>query len=872
MNLTSTLAWRSLASRPARSFTAALGIGVGIATVLSVQIVDHNTILTQRMRSAASVLGHPDVVIEPLTAGLPEGGAAPAEIATDRDLASFCGVFYGHAERVIEDGASGAPTPKSKSAARHATDVTTIAVGPLAASQFEAYVVGEGHDFSGSGAHELLVPEQIASELELHVGDRVTLRAAVPVRQGCIDGKLVTRDHQKPPGTPIELTIVGLLAPENIGSQPVLVVPFETAAELYRDAHVQATYWGRLREGAVWQDVAQRLKEHWTVEKPKGAMIGERIDQKAFRKSLGITSCLALLLGLFVIYNAFSMALVERVREIGLLRALGLTRGEIARAVLFEGFLLACIGALLGALLSIGLVALMQELGITTLGHGKPLQILEIPWGMALGVVGLGMLFALFGMAAPLLRARHLSVIEALRAGRLALRSDPGFSLRVGLMLGTPLLIPLIFTLVTPPLGERQEQVHGLILELAGVVAGFFLVLLALPGVVHRAVELVLRPWFSVLPVEARLASAAVRGARQRILGTLTGLAVVVAAVFVVRAVNRGFLDEIDRFSRDSMEQRVYVRTRELPKGQSTALLSVPGVARIDSMSAEVMAPFPLRGMNAASLRAEATRIGLAPPVVDEFARGDSLLLSNFLAEQMGWRAGDTVNLATFSGTQSFRVGAVTDRVGYWPDDRSFALIEMQRMEQLFCTDEAHGKHFVLTLEPGSDAAAVEAALERALPESPDRLVRSAATMTELYLSDGRRDFYVFDVILWCTAALAAVGLLNALTIALLERQREIGLLRTIGLTARQVGRMLLAEALALGVVGGLLAALLSAPVSHIVLEAVRIISRLDLRFRATPLALLAPLVAAIAIALVAALWPALRSGRLALGKLNRHE
>lgn len=875
MNIASMLAWRSLASRPARSFTAALGIAVGIATVVSVQVVDHNTILTQQLKSQVAVLGHPDVEIKPHATGLPDGGAAPAELANDRDLAAFCGLFYGHAERVVAAPSGGAAPAESGSAERHGVDLTTLALGPLAASAFGAYSISDGRDFAAADARELLLPERLAAELGLAIGDTVTLRSAVPVREGCREGKLVRVEPKGPqatPGAPIAFTLVGLLGPGNVGSQPVAVVPFESGAELYAGVPVQPTWWGRLSDGAVWQDLAQRLKERYVVEKPKGAMIGERIDQKAFRKSLGITSCLALLLGLFVIYNAFSMALVERVREIGLLRALGLTRGEIARAVLLEGLLLAIGGALLGGVLSVALVGLMNLLNITTLGANKPLQILEVPWLTVLGVTALGMLFALFGMASPLLRARHLSVLEALRAGRLALRADPGFSLRVGLLLGTPLMIPLVFALVTPPLGDRQAQVQGLILMLAGVVAAFFLLLLAVPGLIHRLVGAVLWPLRLALPIEARLAAAAVRGARQRVLGTLTGLAVVVAAVFVVRAVNDGFLDEIDRFSQRAAGGRLFVRTRALPRDEALRLLSLPEVARVDCLSAEVLVPFPLRGLRAASLQAEAARLHLSDAALADFARGESLLLSNFLAEQMGWRSGDVVTVPTFSGPQEFRIAAISDELGYWPDDRRFALVEMGRLDELFCVDDSEGRHFILTLKPGSDGRKLERDLAALLPDSPDRQIRSAETLTDFYLADGRRDFYVFDVILWSTAALAAIGLLNSLTIALLERQREIGLLRTLGLTARQIGRMLMAEALALGVVGGVLAALLAAPVSKLVLDAVRVISRLDLRYWFTPARFAAPLLAAIAIALLAAWWPARRGGRVAEGALNRHE
>src|SRR5258706_577163 len=412
-----TLAWRSLASRPARSFTAALGIAVGIATVLSVQVVDRNTILTQERLASRQALGRPDVQIRPLAPGLPPGGAAPAAFAGDRDLESFCGLFFASASCVVEGRGE---TPR---------EVELAGVGPLAADVFSAYAVASGSDLARADADEALVPAALAAEFGGKVGDRVTLRRLAPARPRCGAG-------------------------------------------------------GGGQGGG------------------------------------------------------------------GRLRALGLTRGEIARAVLLEGLLLSALGALLGLVLTVGLVGFMAARHITTLGADKPLAIVDVPWGLAAGIVGLGTLFALLGMAAPLLRARSLSVLDALRAGRLALRSDAGFSLRVGTLMGVPLLIPLLYALATPPLGERQSEVYPLVLGIAAVVGAFFVLLLAFPAAPQMAVGLLIRPWRAALPVEARLAGSAARAARQRIQGTLAGLAVVVAAVFVVRAVNDGFLHEAARFPR----------------------------------------------------------------------------------------------------------------------------------------------------------------------------------------------------------------------------------------------------------------------------------------------------------------------------------
>lgn len=859
MTIAFTLAWRSLASRPARSFTAALGIAVGIATVLSVQVVDRNTILTQERLASRQALGRPDVQIRPLAPGLPPGGAAPAAFAGDRDLESFCGLFFANASCAVEGRGE---TPR---------EVELAGVGPLAADVFSAYAIASGSDLARADADEALVPAALAAEFGVKVGDRVTLRRLAPARRVCEDGKWIEVEGGAA-GAARSFRVVGLLANGGLGAARRIVVPFESGAALYSDAPLLPLWLGRLAPHATSDDLAARLKEGFLVERPKGALVGERIDQRAFRKSLSVTSGLALLLGLFVIYNAFSLALVERVREIGLLRALGLTRGEIARAVLLEGLLLSALGALLGLVLTVGLVGFMAARHITTLGADKPLAIVDVPWGLAAGIVGLGTLFALLGMAAPLLRARSLSVLDALRAGRLALRSDAGFSLRVGTLVGVPLLIPLLYALATPPLGERQSEVYPLVLGIAAVVGAFFVLLLAFPAAPQAAVGLLIRPWRAALPVEARLAGSAARAARQRIQGTLAGLAVVVAAVFVVRAVNDGFLDEAARFTRSALAGRVVVQNRELTRAQADAALRVPGVARVYPLSLEVKAPYPVRGIDAEVVRANAKRAGLEDAVVASFARGETLILSTFLASEYRWHVGDEVRLATYGGAKSFRVGAIGDAIGYLPDDRSFALVETGAMERCWCVDGQSARHWAVEVEAGVATRAVEAALTERLPPAPDLRVRSEETIADYYASDGRRDFYVFDVVLGCTAALAGVGLLNSLTIALLERKREIGLLRTIGLTARQVGRMLLVEALALGVVGGLLATALAWPVATMTLAAVRVISRLDLVFEPGPLSASAPFFGCVALALVAAALPALRGGKLDLGPLHRNE
>lgn len=851
------LAWRSLASRPARSFTAVLGIGLGIATVLAIQVVDHNTLLTQARAGADAV--QPDVEIQPVQSGVPAGGATPDALDQEPALQAYCALFFNRAEGRIEGSEDG-------------QQLQLCGLGPNAAGAFDIYRVDAGRDFSTPDAREALLSRKTALDLGIGIGDPILLRRVTPVREGCVNGELVKVKPKIGPGETVAFTVVGLLAPHNLGQRRIVLTPFESGAELFAGAPLHPLYWGKLGPDAVFQDVRERLKASFVVEKPKLAMVGERIDQRAFRKSIRITSLLSLLLGLFVIYNAFSMALVERVREIGLLRAMGMTRGEIMSAVLVEGSVLAFLGCVAGLLLTVVVVWFMHQFQITTLGQGKPLDILEVPWTTTAGILLFGASFALFGMAAPLLRARHLSVVEALRAGRLALRSDPGFALRVAVLVGVPVLIPLFYMMATPPLGERQNDVLIAVLKVALVVGTFFGVVLLLPGLLHRVVELCLWPLRALYPIEVPLCRAAIRGSRLRVLATLTGLAVVVASIFCIREVNEGFLREMAAFSDRAMDGRVYLQTRPLARERAETLEAVEGIAHVDSLSAEILSPFPIRGVSLEHAAEKIPLLRTEPQVREDFAAGRSLILSQFLADSFGYRVGDEVNLSTFSGARSLRVGAIADTYGYFPDDRAFALLEAGRMESLFCVNDQDGTRYVAQLEAGADRDAVIRACEAALGDGRALWIRSDAEIKQLYLTDRRRDFWVFDVILWLIAALATIGLLNSLTIAIMERRRELGLLRTIGLTPGQIGRLLLLESMAVGLVGGLIAAAVTVPLAHFTLEGVRVISRLELFFEFRHTSWVYPLLSGLLIALVASVWPAFRSRRLPLAALARYE
>lgn len=859
MKLASLIAWRSLASRPARTLTSILGIAVGVAAVLSVLIVDHNTILTEQLRRP-SFSGKPDLEIRPVDAGAlsPE---IPGALSRHASLREVLPVFFSRI-RLHPSGESG---PGFR-------DVELVAVDPRAGARFDAWALAGGEEFASPEASDVLISEPLAAELGVKPGDHVGLQRALPSVKQCREGAVVSVRDELVQGEVLPFRVAGLLEPNHLGRRRAVVVPFARGLELFRGAHVQPIYWARMAPEAIYQDVREDLKASFVVDKPKGALVGERVDQRAFRKSIRIAACLSLLLGLFVIYNAFSLSLVERVREIGLLRALGLTGREITAAVVLEGLLLSTLGVTAGFFLSLGVVDVMRRIGITTLGFGKPLAIHDIPWTVVAIVLTAGVLAAMFGMIAPLLRVRRLSVIEAVRAGQIAYQPDPTRFVRALVLAILPGALLLIYMVSTPPLGDRQQAVFWQVAKVAFWVSITFGAALLVPRAIQWAVSGVLRLLLLFRPVERPIAAAAVRGAHHRVFGSTLGIALVLAAVLGIHAITASLKDEASRFGERTMQGRVFLQTTPLAKQEVARAVEASGASSFYSLSAEVLTPFPIRGIDPEVAIRHLPELRNDPREAEEFRAGRSMILSEFLADNHGYGLGDRVSLSTYSGAFPVRVAAIGDTFGYWPDDRNFALLALPTFKDLFCIDDAEGGQYVIHVGDDQDPDAVRAAVLAELPAEAVLRARTADEIRAFYRADMNRDFWIFQVILVLTGLLAFVGLWNSLTVALLERGREIGLLRTLGFTPGQLTGMLAAESVALGLVGGGLALAAGVPVSGILVDAIRVISRLDVRYAASALEIAAVPAAAVGLALLATVPPALRVKSLVVASATRME
>ncbi len=866
MRLIVKLAWRQLAWRPAATLLAALGIAVGIATVVSVLVVDHNTLLSQYARRIPSD-PESDLLIAPLVDSPAALDALGDELRATEFLRGVAG--FATASRVLH--AAGQQIP----------GVEVMAVDEAAREHHAGWAVAQGEDLDfASGEPALLLSEALAGQLGLLPGDLVELARPVArsaLRVDCIDGELVvTPPEPRAAGAPpprTALRVAGLLAPWHLGydSRRVLVST-ETGRALF-GPEFRPRWWADFDPRQLdFAGVEKALRDRAVVYEPKRALVGEAPAEAAFRSGVRLCAFLALFLGLYVIFNTMSMSLVERVRQIGLLRALGLTRGRLLAIFLVEGLVLALLGAALSVPLAERIVEFMRRFGITTLGFGKPLEIREVPWAAVGAVTAAGAFFALLGIVWPFLRASRLSVIDALRRGVIEMSSDPFTGARRTILLGLLLLVPVAWVVGAPGDGAIAVPLWEAFLQAVGLTGLALALLLLLPALLPRAAAALLA---LIEGPSALLARATVLTARHRVFANVSGLMLVFAAIFLVVSVLESLKGETRRFNQTALHGRLYLRTSAAGGERLHALRDDrPELAELAPADLETTSPFIVRAVDPRLL--QRGPLAWNTRVREDFARGDGLLLSTRCADDFGYAVGDVVTLATPGlGAVELPVLAISDAYGFAPDDRVWAAVSAESMRRMYCLDESAGSTLFVAWAPddGGDAAgAAAAAVGRLIGEDELLSVERGEEIGARYLADLDRNFAIFYAILLLTVLLATVGVLNAMTIAVLERRREIGLLRSVGLTGGQIARMLLAESGAFGVLGGLLGLALGLPLAVVCTAALTELSHLDLTFVYSPRALAAVLGGALLVALVAVLGPALRARWLPLSSVMRSD
>ena len=856
------LAYRNLRTRPARSILTALAIAFGVAMILAMRIV---TVAAEQANGDVrrNQLAGADLEVSSATGAFLRADLA-AEIAARPEVAAAAPVYR------RPEGATTTTTEQPALIGGHIlTGTGLLLLGVDPAHLLTPYELAAGSFFSAPDAAEVLLPQSWAQLHQVRVNTHLTLTTGTQARS---------------------YTVVGLLEAgpeEGLLGRPTAWLPLETMQAGFETSGTASSILVQLRPGVLPEPARDQLRADlstlYVVTSATGNAAGgiQSPMLMIVDAALPFAGVAVILAGAFLVYNAFAITLSERQREIGQLRILGMTRGQILRLVLGEALLVALLGSAVGLLLG---TLLGRGMIVVFVGFVQGLPIPKPSWPLdgALLAVGAGVLSTLTVTLNLARRAGQVSPLEALRSSAQD-EAGQNWYVRWGWVVAVGLLA---FYFVVNALVE-QDMRQTSSLDMLGVwfFPPFILAgvgLFALPAGVQSMRWLLgkIAPRLRVVP---RLAAANLGRQQARAMLTAATLAIglmLVTAMAGMTLIMQAFfrdnllvLFEADFLLVPSMPSNSYasaVSLPSLPPLPSAAQSELDAIAEDADVGYIANIQLPGYGSGPAldngwaltldivrDSPAFRPREGSWEEAERIFAQGLALSLPEIPARRLDLHPGDVVEIDTFEGRFPFQVAMIG---GPLP------LVTSEVGRAYF---HSHPLLILVNARQAEDRAALE-----------DRLRELARTYNLSFTPDMRTDFagvvnQLFDVVLALFASLtsitglvAGLSVINTQVAAVLSRQREIGVLRALGMSRRQVRWLVAGEAGLMGLAGALIGAVGGVTIS---LAFGRIINAFALAVGFAPVAgfslpwgvVVAALVAGPATAVVAALYPAARAARL---------
>jgi putative ABC transport system permease protein len=841
MRLTA-LAWRGLADRPLRTGLTLVGVALGVGIICATLIA--NQAATEAVAHAsAELFGRASLRVRAFN----DEGLTPRAVTLINRLPGVTAAAAVAQRRLT---LSTLPGPEEQ-----VFSLLAIGVDPGNEPKVRSYDLIAGRFLStpaasSPGVNEVLVNATWAADHNLAVGDDL----------------LLTGDRR--PGPP-RLRIAGTLGDVGfgaLGAGAVAVVPRSTLEAAFPvptpivavDLVVDAGH-----DAEVRQELDQTLTEPFSIETVADAADELGRAQQGFAGIAFLFGLVALAVGAFLVANTLAMTLSERTREVGLLRAAGTTSRQVVGIFLRQAAVLGIAGSAVGVVAGIGLAAAMIAFLRATravLIAGLPLNPQALLFAF---VVGAAVTVGAAGI--PAVAAARIGPLDALRPSR-----QPGRSIvqQVRWLIGLELVVVIVGVLAYP-LARGNAALPAVLLAMAVLIGGATGAAL----LVEPIGRVVGRPFEVFFGAQGLLGRANL--GRDRVRSGLTvgalliGLAAVVALGTVAESarstaqrwvdsvlpggygIRLGIKVDVDEF-RPTFEATSGVR-------YASPIVEFPAVERVGNQQPTATS---LAGIDPTVFEATGSLIftdGDRATAFAELREGGAILVPEPIARRDHLSLGATVRLGLPArpGT-AFRVVGI---VAYSIPSRSgegAILMSLADAKSHFSQHEA--SLWAMVPQPGITAAAFQDAVaETALDLSADTL--TAAGLADELSRSLDRLVGLFDALALIAVVIAALGIVNTLSVGVVERVREIAILRSHGMTVGQVQAMIVAEAAIMGAIGSLAAAVVGVAVAWAL---VSVGAASDFGLLVVPWLLLAVTVLlGIGVAALAGIYPARVAARL---------
>jgi putative ABC transport system permease protein len=541
--------------------------------------------------------------------------------------------------------------------------------------------------------------------------------------------------------------------------------------------------------------------------------------------SMTVSSLFALFIGMFIIYNSFAIAVTQRRADIGILRALGATRAQIRTLFLTESAVLGLAGSALGCVagfaLARGLVGPIGGMLEGVFGYAQVPEAIAVTPALVGFSIAVGVATSLVAALIPARSAARVDPVQALQKGKYQVLSAGENRARriVAFAMAAGSIVLLV-------VGATRAAFYS------GYALAILAALLLTPTLALGLAE-ALRPVLRWLrPVEGTLAADSLINAPRRTSGTVAALMLSLAQVIGLGGLSRGSYTGIVEWVDQALNPDLFVtptesisnRTFRFPASMGPELRSVEGVDEIQQVRSLRLqfrgGPIMLISVEADRLQQRAPRRPVEGDVDQMYrltAAGEGCLVSDNLAGIRQIKLHDVIDIPTPSGLLRLPVvGIMKD----WSDQLGTILIDRQVFVRQWGDDGV--SVFRVYAKTGTDIPALRTRIYARFAGTTRLFVLTNAEVRAwiMQLTDQWMSLTYTQV---AVAVLVAIlGIVNTLTVSILDRRRELGVLQAVGGLRSQIRRTVWMEALAITVIGAILGFALGAINLHYVLEMAR--------------------------------------------------
>jgi len=696
-----------------------------------------------------------------------------------------------------------------------------------------------------TGPGEVVLDPTTASEGGYEVGDQVTVVVAGEAVTAEAVGVAAFEGGATYGGVPVVLAEQEWLA--SVAGEPGRVDRIDVVAAEGVTAEELA---GRV--SAAGLEGTETVTGSALTEERRSA-IGRAVD--LFVQLVSAFGAIALFVGAFLIVNTFTIIVTQRTRELALLRALGASRGQVLSSVVVEAVVVAVVAALIGAVAAVPVAVALRAL-IARFGFSVPGTALVVTPSAFVVAIVLAVAVTCGAALVPAWRASRTPAVEAMRHATVERVQHVGVRLAAG-----AILVAGSVFLVVRAMGDRSDMATALVL--AAAVPAVLAFAVAGPIITPPVVAALGAPFARLTGITGRLARRNALRNPGRTSSTAAALMIGVSLVAVIAVASASLATTVARVVEQTVQGDYVVSA----PGGPVSIDVAPALASQPEVAAAVGVRFGSVTINGASQFVLAVDPAQAADIVDldvtegSFdALGDgTVAVARSQAERDGVGLGDEVAVEfPFGASTRATIGAIYDSGLTRNGEYLFAhagwdpyLPESARIDA----------RVLVLLADGVGPAQADQALESALEPWPGTELLEVGAYRDQQVDQVVSRISFLYVLLALSLLVGLLGVANTLLLSVYERTRELGLLRTVGAQARQLGAAVLQEAVVIAALGSLVGVALGVVLGWAMVATLRFDDRIEV---ALPVVVLIGIaVGAVLAGVVAGLVPARRAGRM---------